>query len=181
MSICPQCDEQGNDDDERFCISCGMDLEGSAKSITVDTSNSQKISDVEIGTTHNIETESVPFAEEPTLIITHDTINKNGRLVLLPDHKTITEIIDGVQKLIGRADLILHTQKDPDLISRSHFTIYHNDGKYIICDGSTNVQDRSSKHGTFVNGIKLKESTPMELNIGDKISISDINMKFEVT
>ena len=98
-----------------------------------------------------------------------------GKLIF-PDKTPVS--IDNSQRLVGRADLKNHTKKDPMLISRSHFTIYKKNEKYFIKDGVTNVQDRPSKHNTFVNGEKLaKDERKLENN--DKISVSDVEMVFE--
>ena len=39
MKVCPACNEKENDDDERFCITCGLDLDKSQNGNLQNTSN----------------------------------------------------------------------------------------------------------------------------------------------
>ena len=80
---------------------------------------------------------------------------------------------------VGRADLKTYTNKDSNLISRSHFTIYKENEKYFIKDGVTNVQNKPSGNNTSVNDEKLTEDE-RELQNGDVILVSDVKMVFEV-
>ena len=99
-----------------------------------------------------------------------------GKLIF-PDKTPVS--IDNSQRLVGRADLKKYTNKDPMLISRSHFTIYKKNETYFIKDGVTNVQDKPSENNTLVNGKKLAEDE-RKLENNDKILVSDIEMTFEV-
>tara|TARA_A100001037_G_C14742593_1_gene453848 strand:- start:46 stop:483 length:438 start_codon:yes stop_codon:yes gene_type:complete len=110
---------------------------------------------------------------EKTVII-DPTKNKVAKLVF-PNEESYE--IDYSQRLIGRADLQRFTKEDPNLISRSHFTIYKTDKKFIIKDGNTNVQNKPSKQGILINGEK-PETTEFVLKDGDKILISDIELSF---
>ena len=98
-----------------------------------------------------------------------------GKLVF-PDKTVFT--IDDSQRLVGLADLRKHTKQEPNLISRSHFTIYKKNEKYFIKDGVTNVQNKASENNTFVNDEKLTEDE-RELENGDVILVSDVKMSFE--
>ena len=155
MKTCLQCKEKENDNDERFCMSCGADMYGA-----------------DVQTTSKNSTKSITtLLNEPTQI----THNKSpARLIL--DDKTLT-IVDNSHRLIGRADLKSYTNKDPSLISRSHFTVYRQELRYLIKDGVTAVQDKPSKEGTLLNGEPLDTET--ELKNGDKITVSDIEIIFE--
>ena len=150
MKVCPACNEKENDDDERFCITCGLDLDKSQNGNLQNTSNIES---------KNIEKEIT-----------------QGRLIFSDE---CIVAIDNSQRLIGRADLKIHTKKDPNLISRSHFTIYKKDQKYFIKDGITNVQNKASENGTIVNEDKLSKNE-YELKNGDKILVSDVLILFEV-
>ncbi|MBC8252089.1 MAG: FHA domain-containing protein [Candidatus Nitrosopelagicus sp.] len=151
MKICPACNEKENDDDERFCITCGLDLDKSQ------SGNSQVSS--------NLETKKI------------SSDNKiQGKLVLSDDHILS---IDNSERLVGRADLKTHTKKDQNLISRSHFTVYKKDQGYFIKDGITNVQNKASENGTIVNENKLLKNE-YELKNGDRILVSDVLILFEV-
>ena len=155
MKTCPACDEKKNNDNERFCMSCGLDLDKSKS-----PSNAENLQ------TPNQET------DDNTKVSNIST----GKLVF-PD-KTVFAIDDS-QRLVGLADLRKHTKQEHNLISRSHFTIYKKNEKYFIKDGVTNVQNKASKNNTSVNGEELT-GDEHELENGDKILVSDVEMLFEV-
>ena len=155
MKTCPACDEKKNDDDERFCMSCGLDLDKSKS-----PPNAENLQ------TPNQET------DDNTKVSNIST----GKLVF-PDNTVFA--IDDSQRLVGLADLRKHTKQEPNLISRSHFTIYKKNEKYFIKDGVTNVQNKASKNNTSVNGEELTDDEH-ELENGDKILVSDVEMSFEV-
>ena len=155
MKTCPACDEKENNYNERFCMNCGLDLDKSKS-----PSNAENLQ------TPNQET------DDNTKVSNIST----GKLVF-PD-KTVFAIDDS-QRLVGLADLRKHTKQEPNLISRSHFTIYKKNEKYFIKDGVTNVQNKASKNNTSVNGEELT-GDEHELENGDKILVSDVEMLFEV-
>ena len=107
-------------------------------------------------------------------VLTIKDADTSGRLVF-PDDSFYE--IDNSQRLIGRVDLAKYTKEDPILISRSHFTIYQSNGKYVIKDGVTNVQNKPSEKNTLLDGKKL-DTDAVELKNGDKIVISDIELSF---
>ena len=152
MKICPVCNEKENDDDERFCTSCGLELTTSSNIISDPTSSKN----IEIELNSNFKTQ--------------------GKLIL-SDHNVLP--IDNSQRLVGRTDLKKYTKKDEKSISRSHFTAYKKDEKYFIKDGITNVQNKPSQNHTIVNEEKLSEKE-RELKSGDKILVSDVLISFEV-
>ena len=155
MKTCPACEEEKNNDNERFCMSCGLDLDKSKS-----PSNAE-----------NLQTPTKETDDNPK--VSHIS---TGKLVF-PD-KTVFAIDDS-QRLVGLADLRKHTKQEHNLISRSHFTIYKKNEKYFIKDGVTNVQNKASKNNTSVNGEELT-SDEHELENGDKILVSDVEMLFEV-
>ena len=155
MKTCPACEEEKNNDNERFCMSCGLDLDKSKS-----PPNAENLQ------TPNQET------DDNTKVSNIST----GKLVF-PDKTVFT--IDDSQRLVGLADLRKHTKQEPNLISRSHFTIYKKNEKYFIKDGVTNVQNKASKNNTSVNGEELTDDEH-ELENGDKILVSDVEMLFEV-
>ena len=118
-------------------------------------------------------TDSVLQTDEQWLKDNKESIGK----LIFPDETPVS--IDDSQRLVGRADLKKYTNKDPMLISRSHFTIYKRNEQYFIKDGITNVQDKPSEHNTFVNDEKLTEDEH-KLENNDKIRVSDVEMTFEV-
>ena len=155
MKICPVCNEKENNDDERFCTSCGLELTKSSKVTSHTTTNIPS---------KNIEIESNSDFKIP------------GKLILSDNHMLS---VDASQRLVGRTDLKKYTKKDQNLISRSHFTVYKKEQKYFIRDGVTNVQNRPSENHTMVNDKKLSENEH-ELKDGDKILVSDVIIIFEV-
>ena len=161
MKTCPSCNEEENDDDERFCIKCGFvffksDVENMEETSNQETDESKTENESDVSTT-----------------IIADTFGK----LIFPDKSSVT--IDDSQRLVGRADLKAHTNEDPNLISRSHFTIYKEDEKFFIKDGVTNVQNKPSENNTSVNDEKLTEDE-RELQNDDVILVSDVKMVFEV-
>lgn len=164
MKTCSDCGEKNNDNDTRFCMSCGFDLnkpELSQNNKTDELNFEPKMNESQIKNELN----------ESTILV-----EKIGKLIL-PD-KTFF-IIDNSQKLVGRTNLKQFTKNDLESISRSHFTIYKKDEKYFIKDGVTNVQNKHSKNHTFLNDEKLTE-VEFELKNNDKILVSDVEMLFEV-
>ena len=155
MKTCPACDEKENNDNERFCMNCGLDLDKSKS-----PSNAENLQ------TPNQET------DDNTKVSNIST----GKLVF-PDKTVFT--IDDSQRLVGLADLRKHTKQEPNLISRSHFTIYKKNEKYFIKDGVTNVQNKASENNTSVND-KTLTGDEQELENNDKILVSDVEMSFEV-
>ena len=155
MKICPVCNEKENNDDERFCTSCGLELTKSSK-VTPHTTTNIPSKNIEIESNSDFKTQ--------------------GKLILSDNHMLS---VDDSQRLVGRTDLKKYTKKDQNLISRSHFTVYKKDQKYFIQDGVTNVQNKSSENHTIINEEKLSENEH-ELKSGDKILVSDVLILFEV-
>ena len=164
MKTCPSCHEE-DDDDERFCASCGFELNKS--NAPPPAENIEQTSEQE---TDELETEN-----ESDVYVTATT-DTNGKLIF-PDKNAFT--INNSQRLVGRADLKAYTNEDPNLISRSHFTIYKENEKFFIKDGVTNVQNKPSENNTSVNDEKLTEDG-RELQNGDVILVSDVKIVFEV-
>ena len=164
MKICSDCGEKNNDDDTRFCMSCGSDL--NKPELSQNNKTDESDFDPELNEPQ-IKNES----SESTILV-----EKIGKLIL-PD-KTFF-IIENSQKLVGRTNLKQYTKNDLESISRSHFTIYKKDEKYFIKDGVTNVQNKPSANHTFLNDEKLTE-IEFELKNNDKILVSDVEMLFEV-
>ena len=165
MKTCPSCQEEDNDNDDRFCVQCGFELNKS--NAPPPAENIEQTSEQE---TDELETENESDVNVTT------TTDTNGKLIF-PDKNAFT--IDNSQRLVGRADLKAYTNEDPNLISRSHFTIYKENEKFFIKDGVTNVQNKPSENNTSVNDEKLTEDE-RELQNGDVILVSDVKIVFEV-
>lgn len=80
----------------------------------------------------------------------------------------------GQQRVFGRADFInMLSPEDARYVSRQHFQIKYDNGKYYI-------QDLGSKNGTKLNGIDIRGKGWVELNNGDTIGIADVlEMRFQ--
>ena len=164
MKICLICNEK-NDDHERFCASCGNEVNKSETPSRAE--NLQQ--------TSSKETDELKTENEPDVNTTAS--NRSTGKLIFPDKTILT--VDNSQRLVGRADLKMHTNKESNLISRSHFTIYKKNEKYFIKDGVTNVQNKASENNTTVNG-KTLTGYEQKLENNDKILVSDVEMSFEV-
>lgn len=156
MRRCGACGEGDNGDDERFCMSCGadMDAEGGASAAPAAPAGSGDGGPAE-----------APGGGRPA----------TGRLVA---GGSAIATVDGSYRLVGRADLRGHTREDPGLISRSHFTAYMVGARHFVNDGATPVQEGPSSRGTWLNGARLEGES--EIRPGDKVTVSDVEIEFEV-
>ena len=164
MKTCPICNEK-NDDTQQFCSKCGNIVN---KSET--PSHAENLQQTSSKETDELKTENESNA---------NTTAANGSIgkLIFPDKTFFT--IDDSQRFVGRADLKMHTNKESNLISRSHFTIYKKNERYFIKDDVTNMQNKASENNTSVNGKSLT-SDEQELENNDKILVSDVEMSFEV-
>lgn len=80
-----------------------------------------------------------------------------------------TGMLQGQRWLLAESDFIIGRDDDVDLViperqvSRNHAIISFRGGNYLI-------QDLESKNGTYVNGVQIKEPTPLQ--DGDSIQIA---------
>ena len=153
MVICSNCDQEISEE-ETFCTECGNLL-------------SETTDNKEIPT--NDQTTEKNESDEPSL--------KKGKLVF-PDDSEIE--IDESQRLLGRADLKNFLDSDSNNISRGHFTVFEEYGKYYLEDGSTNVQYKASEKHTILNDEDITGKGKIELNDGDTIKVSDAVLHFKV-
>ena len=153
MIICSNCDQEINDE-ESFCTECG--------NLLSETTDSKEIPT-------NDQTTEKNESDEPSL--------KKGKLVF-PDDSEIE--IDESQRLLGRADLKNFLDSDLNDISRGHFTVFEEYGKYYLEDGSTNVQYKASEKHTILNDEDITGKGKIELNNNDTIKVSDIVLHFKM-
>jgi len=153
LIICSNCDQEISEE-ESFCTECG--------NLLSETTDSKEIPINE----QNTETNE---SNEPSL--------KKGKLVF-PDDSEIE--IDESQRLLGRADLKNFLDSDSNDISRGHFTVFEEYGKYYLEDGSTNVQYKASEKHTILNDEDITGKGKIELNDGDTIKVSDAVLHFKV-
>lgn len=153
MIICSNCDQE-IDEKESFCTECG--------NILSETTDTEEIPTIDQNTEKN-------ESDEPSL--------KKGKLVF-PDDSEIE--IDESQRLLGRADLKSFSDADSNGISRGHFTIFEENDKYYLEDGSTNVQYKASEKHTILNDEDITGKGKIELNDNDTINVSDVVLHFKM-
>ncbi len=153
MIICSNCDQEISEE-ETFCTECGNPMS--------DTSNNKEIPT-------NDQTTEKNESDETSL--------KKGKLVF-PDDSEIE--IDESQRLLGRADLKNFLDSDSNNISRGHFTVFEEYGKYYLEDGSTNVQYKASEKHTILNDEDITGKGKIELNDDDTIKVSDVVLHFKM-
>jgi len=168
------------------CIKCGEEIIGDDTFCTVcGTPQTPPVLPPDEQPTPEQPTPEQPTPEQPTP--EQDTsqnnveklskTSKTGKLVF-PDDSKIE--IDESQRLVGRADLIKFSNDDTKLISRGHFTVYEENTKYYINDGSTNVQEKPSKHHTILNEEDITDKGKVELSDGDIIKVSEMEISFKL-
>jgi pSer/pThr/pTyr-binding forkhead associated (FHA) protein len=71
---------------------------------------------------------------------------------------------DGSEVVLGRRELEQYAWRDPQTISRKHFTIRVKDGKaYVRDDGSLN--------GTYIDGKDIRGKSEVEVPLGKEIAL----------
>jgi len=153
LIICSNCDQEISEE-ETFCTECGNPMS--------DTSNNKEIPT-------NDQTTEKNESDETSL--------KKGKLVF-PDDSEME--IDESQRLLGRADLKNFLDSDSNNISRGHFTVFEEYGKYYLEDGSTNVQYKASEKHTILNDEDITGKGKIELNDDDTIKVSDVVLHFKM-
>jgi pSer/pThr/pTyr-binding forkhead associated (FHA) protein len=84
----------------------------------------------------------------------------------MPDNSKIA--IDNPVKVLGRGDFEKVVSRDNlKYVSRQHFVIYTEGGKYYI-------EDQNSANGTKINGHEIRGKGKQELKNGDKIDLADM-------
>jgi len=154
MVICETCNIEINNDNS-FCTQCGN----------------------LISQTTNKEESPLVIEKSKKKNESKESSSKKGKLVL-PDDSEIE--IDESQRLVGRADLKKFLESNPDDISRGHFTVYEEDNKYFLEDGSTNVQYKPSSQHTILNDEDITGKGRKELKDGNTIKISDLVFYFKM-
>jgi len=100
----------------------------------------------------------------------------SAEIIVIKGNQMITK--DTVFKInkagtsIGRENSDIYLD-DPNhgYISRSHAIIFCEKGKFSL-------KDNNSKHGTYINSVKCKNTTPLE--DGDRIGLAKVNEEFAI-
>ncbi len=178
MAICSRCNKE-IDGDELFCTECGHLLSDVNITETPATSTNGSTSDAtpaDDTRAEDLEEIHVTQEDEEEAPETHNTSPKG--VLILPDESKI--YIDQSQRLVGRADLEQFTESDHNDISRGHFTVFENNGKFYVQDGSTNVQYSESGTHTMINDEDITGNGSIKLEEGDTIKVSDITIHIKV-
>jgi len=97
----------------------------------------------------------------------------------LSDGSTIP--IDAEAKAIGRVEMLNCLNSlpgvDPNVVSRKHFSILFENGKYHIEDGNTIVQEKPSANHTYINGEDITGKGKRELSEGTVIDLAEGKVK----
>lgn len=174
MKECLRCGEGSNDEDERFCMSCGSDMDVDAPADVPSTpeDDPREARPETMEPQAGLPPEPAPVPSGPRENVARKSTRPNlvGRLVM-PDKSAI--MVDHSQRFVGRADLKRHTKKDPAMIARSQFSVCKKGGRYLI------KSSHGGKHGgTSLDGQIIKDEA--ELRKGSEVEVLDIKMCFEV-
>jgi hypothetical protein len=92
----------------------------------------------------------------------------------LEERNILHRIIEPVT-VVGRAkDCHLEIPEDYDNVERYHATLLYREGIFAIADG---YENRSTRFGTFVNGIKVEPQAKVPLRYGDRIVLGGFRRK----
>ena len=158
---CPICDFKNNPPESVYCIECGAKL---AESPPVPSPTPQVQPPVEI----QVPTPTATAPTPPSPVVT-------GPHLQLPDNSSIQ--IGTTPQIVGRTELLNYLRTlpnvDPAIISRQHFTIFNENGKYCIIDGKTTVQEKPSANHTYLNGADITDKGQKDLKNGDVIDVAN--------
>ncbi len=168
---CPICNFKNSPADSVYCTECGAKL-------VEESPTPQPPQQVQPPMEAPLQpTPSTPPAPSPS------PQQVTGVVLKLPDNSVIQ--IESTPKLIGRAELLTYLRSvqnlDPMIVSRQHFTINQENGKYVIEDGKTTVQEKSSANHTYLNGVDITEKGQKELKNGDVIDVANtVKLTFNI-
>jgi len=174
VTKCAKCNEELIEGDT-FCTICGTPLEVPQQPSTLEPQQ-PSTPEPQQPSTPEPQQPQTPQSSIEELSKPSDT-SKTGNLLFPDDYKIE---IDESQRLVGRADLIKFSDADPKLISRGHFTVYEENAIYYINDGNTTVQEKPSKHHTFLNEEDITGKGKVELSDGDIIKVSEVQITFKL-
>lgn len=170
---CPICSFKNNPADSAYCTECGAKLVEEFPTSPPAPEQPQQVQPFMEATPQP--TPSPPPSPSPQQV--------TGAVLKLPDNSVIQ--VETTPKPIGRAELLTYLRSvqnlDPMIVSRQHFTINQENGKYVIEDGKTTVQEKSSANHTYLNGVDITEKGQKELKNGDVIDVANtVKLTFNI-
>lgn len=136
--LCPKCRSM-NEPDASFCENCATPLTPSAQPL--------------------------PVYQQPSPLPSPVPSPPKAGVLILPDNSEIRITASG--RVFGKLDLAKASTTIPQdelkFVSRQHFTIYQDQGRYYI-------EDANSANGTLLNGEEIKGKGRRELKEGDEIN-----------
>ena len=162
MEPCPICGFSNNLADSVYCTECGAQLVAPPQQVSPPP---QQVS------------------PPPQQVSPQPQQVSQGASLKLPDNSAIQ--VDSTLKCVGRSDLLNYLKTvqglDPMIISRQHFTIFSENGKYYVEDGNTAVQDKPSANHTYLNGADITEKGRQELKNDDVIDLANtVKLTFKI-
>jgi len=170
---CPICNFKNNPSESIYCIECGAKLAESTPPTPQSTPQVQ--SPVEIQIPAPSSTVAPPAPSQSPVVV--------GPTHQLPDNSSI--LFGAAPQVVGRTELLNYLRTlqniDPATISRQHFTIFQENGKYCIIDGKTVVQEKPSANHTYLNGVDITDKGQKDLKNGDVIDVANtVKLTFNI-
>lgn len=161
---CPICNFKNNPPESVYCIECGAKL---AESPPAPQPTPQVQPPVEIQIPPPAATAPASPSSPPSAV--------TGPQLQLPDNSSIP--IGTAPQIVGRTELLNYLRTlqnvDPAIVSRQHFTIFQENGKYCIIDGKTSIQEKPSANHTYLNGADITDKGQKDLKSGDVIDVAN--------
>jgi len=179
MKVCtnPTCNFANLPDDSAFCTECGTPVSAPAPPTPepqVQTPPPTPEPQVQTPPpTPEPQVQTPPLTPEP----------QSGPVLELPNNTTIQ--IDAQATVLGRNELLSYLSSlqgvDPMTVSRQHFTILQENGKYYVEDGDTIVQDKPSTNHTYLNGEDITGKGKREIINGTVIDLANtVKLTFKI-
>lgn len=165
---------QDNPDGAMFCNICNMPLQNDMQNVIPIKANQRNNQQMKQKSPH-IRLLAGGKKRPAYRLVVLENLQPTGETINLPSPPFNTPII------IGRNDLKNGNVVDIDLagiggcekrVSRKHALVDYKNDSFIL-------QDAGSKHGTYVNKVKLGQGESVSLKSGDEIRLANMIFKFE--
>lgn len=110
--------------------------------------------------------------EDEIIMITEREVKKSLLLSSIAKGENIKIMPEDFPCIIGKSRKNCDFFINSSVISRVHMKITKESAEYF-------VEDLNSTNGSFVNGMRLMPQCPVKINIGDKITLADIDFIVE--